>query len=198
MADVKAQLGMNPTIIAQDDLFPDIITTARMLFEHYCGYAIKPTAYRQYIRTWPTGYTPNTWIDGLDWKPNQFPRSLTHGDIQLWRGKTTSITDFKYYATDGTLTSISDYLSDLTGPAGRVWMTTYPAVSLTIQPVAYITFVAGQSTVPSDIRIALKMLSAHLFRNRESSTETKYCDTPMAFQAIVAKYWTGITPLGGF
>lgn len=50
---------------------------------------------------------------------------------------------------------------------------------------------AGSTSYPYALKLAVFMLGAHLYENREATTECKLEQTPIAFQSIIWTYWNG-------
>lgn len=53
---------------------------------------------------------------------------------------------------------------------------------------AVLTFTAGFTTVPADLRQAIVMLVGHLYENREATSAVKLETVPMAVDTILARY----------
>ena len=88
-----------------------------------------------------------------------------------------SVTYVKYYADDGALTALDSaaYLLDSVSKPARIteaygysWPTTRTRTG-----AAQVRFVAGygadEAAVPEDLKLCIKLLTAHMFENREAT-----------------------------
>ena len=97
------------------------------------------------------------------------------GEFRLWRAPAQSVTWIKYYALDGTLTTLdtSIYTVDVAAEPARIWPAytqVWPAARLVPQAIN-IRYVAGYglaASVPDEIKHALKLLIGTWYENRES------------------------------
>jgi len=112
------------------------------------------------------------------------------------RSRLQSITSIKYIDTDDvqqTLTNVTDYRVDSSSEPGRITEainTSWPTVQSITFPIE-VVFVAGYGASPDDvpetIKIAIKMLAAHWFENREAYTlEGTPKEIPKAVRAIIS------------
>ena len=116
--------------------------------------------------------------------------------IVLPRAPLQSITHVKYYDTDGDLQtwSSSEYAVDTTTEPGRLgpaygydWPT-----HRTMMAAIEIQYDAGYGDDPGDVpeglQIAIKMLAAHWYENREATTEVALRETPQAVEDLLWQY----------
>lgn len=169
VAELKAHLRLNTS--AEDDLLELYISTARQQFEHSTdGRICVPSLYEQHLTEWPEV-------------------------IRLCRGPVTEVTSVAYYNQDDELTDLEDFTTDLaTTPALVSYYPTFswPAVSQQrIRPII-VSFTAGFTEVPSDVRLAIKLLAAHYYANRESHLVDDLKELPFGFGAIARRYGTGL------
>ncbi len=72
---------------------------------------------------------------------------------------------------------------------------TYPTLEDENPEPIRIEWTHGVSTIPEDVKLAVKMLIAHWYENREAilpnERRVELNNTPLAFQAIMARYRTG-------
>lgn len=136
----------------------------------------------------PTGkllaLNSQTWEGRLDC----FPSCI---EIPIW--PVISIDQIQYIDADGatqTLATSAWEADTYDNPATirPVWGTTFPTTEKVYNAVT-VTFTAGFSAVPEDIKGALLLLIGHWFENREDSVVgTIVSDTPKGFDAIIEKY----------
>ena len=107
--------------------------------------------------------------------------------------KNSSGVAITYVAATGTTTTLptSDYVvsfRERPGCIAEAYGAAWPSVRVQPNSVT-ITYVAGHSTlttaVPYHIKLALQMLVAHLYRFRESHTETALAELPMGVAALL-------------
>ena len=135
--------------------------------------------------------------------PWQFQSQATIGNRlpntwwTLWppRNPVQSVTSIHYVDLSGTtqLLSSTQYLVDTTSsqcrisPAfGQYWPPT-----LMRQDAVSVVFVAGYTTVPSAIRLAICQLAAHWFDQREAVSFDSPTVVPMAVTSLLDSYATG-------
>ena len=100
-----------------------------------------------------------------------------HGrDIFLPRSPLSSVTSITYVDTSGTTQTLSStaYRSstgDVPGRVSEAYNNTWPATR-NVQEDVTVTYVAGygstQSSVPANLRHAVRLIAGHYYRNRES------------------------------
>lgn len=169
LQELKDHLRSNDS--SEDAQLTAYITAARGMFEFKTGLSLMPTVFRQYVPT------------------------LTD-TVYLMRGNVTAVGGVYYYNASDTLTTAAGYLTDLISTPAAVWFTTYPTTSTTRANVAYVDFTAGYANagaVPDDIKLAIKLLAAHWWENREAFTDRNLTSLPFGFNAIASKYKTGVT-----
>ena len=149
-----------------DALFLSLITTARESLEIETG--------RQLLEA--------TYVMRLD----AFPGSCSHERLCIPRAPLQSVTSITYYDTDGTQQTLATtvYGTDIYSEPGLVYLKpgqTWPS-TYEIPGAVSITYVAGWDNplgIPSGLRSALKLIVAHLYENREESTEKLMHALPM-------------------
>lgn len=170
-AELKTHLQLNTT--AEDTLLSDFITTARVTFETMTRRPVIATTYRQWFYRFPSF-------------------------IPIIRGAVSSVTYVKYYDTNGTLQTVdaSTYATDLTGLVPSVTMLNgTPSTSMNKVPVGYVQFVAGWANagaVDPSVKVAIKILAGHYFKNREAYAEKSLSELPMGFRSICSIWTTGL------
>ncbi len=154
----------------QPALLTGYITAARIMVDKDCERALMPQTLRLYMDAFP-GY-----------------------EVFLERPPVQSITSIVYYDTDGTSQtwSASNYDSDLVSepcrinPAyGKVWpFTRYKSNAVA---VTYVAGYADAASVPETAKLAIKMLAAHWYQNRETTAAGQIPqEMALAYSSLVA------------
>ena len=152
IADAKAQSRID--IADEDTLIADMVKGARQYAE----------------RITSSSFITQTWQLVLDSWPGR--------EIFLPKGPLQSVTSIKYYDADDTEYTVTstDYIVDTYSKPGRIFIkstASWPTTTLRDINGVIITFVAGYgdtaSTVPSDIKAAIRLMFGDLYENRENS-----------------------------
>ena len=139
LADAKEHLRVLHT--TDDDYITSLVLAATEWIEQQYDIALRSKTVTEYY-------------DGFD------------GDIQITIYPVNSVTSVKYYDTDNTLQTITDYTSDLVSRRGRVRVESEP--SLYDRPNAIeVIYVAGYATAPEAIIHAIKLLVGDWYKDRE-------------------------------
>ena len=134
-------------------------------------------------------YIEQTWNLVL----NGFPAS---GGIKIPLPPLISVSHVKYYGTGGTATTMTaaNYYVDTDSEPGGVYLAygeVWPSATLRPNNGVEIQFVAGYgsaaSSVPMEVRQAIKLLTGHLYENREATTPDKMQarDLPLGVQSLL-------------
>ncbi len=127
---------------------------------------------------------PQTWRLSLD----GFPCHIT---VPL--GPVTEITSISYIDDAGAPVNLDSWRADLDAQPLRIWPakdTSWP--SSTCEPGSVkVVFKCGYETVPADLKAVVLLLSAHLYENREASSDVEYHNLPFAVQAILDRHRVG-------
>lgn len=167
LAEAKAHLRIEPT--DDDTLITALIVAARDWCESYAN--------RQYIEA--------TWKYTLD---ESFPDV-----IELPRPPLLSVTNIKYYDDDGVLQTMSAsiYQVSISGVCGFVkpaYDQSWPAVREQYDCIQ-VTYKAGYGSaaanVPETAKVAIKMLVAHLYNNREAAVEKALAEVPFGIKSLL-------------
>jgi uncharacterized phiE125 gp8 family phage protein len=116
------------------------------------------------------------------------------GAMKIPLGPLVSVTSVEYADPDtGVMTTwpaSGNYVVDIASWEG--WISPvegWPSVKDTVNAVK-VTFVAGHgsdpSSVPADIKLAMLMLIAHWYENRETVGDAGLMSVPMAFESLIS------------
>jgi uncharacterized phiE125 gp8 family phage protein len=167
LATVRAHLRLDDT--SQDPVLTALMGAAQRMVEGPggCGLALKPS----------------TWVLSLDAFADQI-------DLEL--GPVASVTGITYVDIAGATQTLAgtEYLVDLTSRPARIvtaFGKSWPAIRE--QPGAVrITFTAGAATVPEDLVLAMTLMVAHWFENREAVTEAGLAPLPLGVEALLGPH----------
>lgn len=120
-------------------------------------------------KTQNRAYLTQTWDLYLDDFPD-VPLELPYPPLQ-------SVTHIKYYSTADVATEVAEtvYRADTYSQPGRIdlkYSQSWPSATLRTMNGVAIRFVAGYTAinkVPEEIKIAVKLLTGHLYENREAT-----------------------------
>lgn len=184
----------------EDALIPDFISTARQQFEHLTQRPVLATTFRQYVDRFAHHRPSNPFYHHHHHYNYDFEMTWPYGyawpTIYLMHGPTTSVNNVYYRdATTNNYVASTTHNVDLVSDPPRIWWTTYPPVSITETPVAYVEYTAGWATadvVPADIRVGIALLAAHFLGNRTAYITDNLRELPMGWANLCAKYSTGM------
>lgn len=178
----QAKDHLRVDVSADDDLIALYITAARRFCEHYCSSAFMPQTIRQ----------------DLDDLPDDV--------ISLVVNPVQSVSNVKYYDTDGVLQTLSTSLytvDTISNPARviRKWDETWP-VTESRGGAVQVTYVAGYAegspaddpqNVPADIKCAILLILGDLYENRENTlvgtvVSANAMELPMAAKMLLQPY----------
>lgn len=166
LTEVKAQCRITHT--DEDTLINDLIDAATSWAEKYTR--------RKFLT--------QTCIDYLD----SFPTIIRPRYSPL-----IAVTSIQYVDTDGNTQTWSnaEYDDDTDTEPGRIqpaYNCSYPSIRSQMNAIT-LTYTAGYGTaatdVPSNIRHALLLLVAHLYENREATSEVALLEVPLAVQSLL-------------
>ena len=115
----------------------------------------------------------------------------------------TAIGAVTYYAADGSsqVFASSNYVADFNGPVGKIVLKsgiTWPVLGSEARPVnaVEVAFTSGYATidaVPPSLKLAVKLLAAHFFENREETTMLSISRLPVGVRQLLLPYkvWEG-------
>ena len=177
-----------------DSLIASLIKVSQNMAEEYTGRAI-------------TNQTLQLFLDRLPYYSNEqlregvytAPDLNSNADyIVLPKPPVSAIAHVKYYANDDTASTFaaSNYYKDTTSTIGRVVLkngSSWPTLSELRQANAYeVQYTAGYgssaSDVPTPIIHAIKLLTTHLYENREIVTSMSVNSIPNTVSALLNPY----------
>jgi uncharacterized phiE125 gp8 family phage protein len=190
------------TTDADDTLIGVLITAAREVVETFTGRSLANKQYRQSLDSFP--YFVDSALSQQAYPPSYYSLpsySTTMWNysqmIKLFAPPLLSVDAVKYIATNGTLTTIdpANYIVDsasepariFPGPAGGNWPS-----CLYVPNAVQINFTSGYDTdpsvgpgVPKGIVIAILMLVAGYYENREAQAPGSFSELPNHIQQIL-------------
>ena len=204
LAEAKAHLRVDGE--AEDDLIMGLISAAREWVEVYLDRTLITTQWTMKLDSFPTmarqlseAYMDRTFIaTQMTTRADIFPP-----DIELPRppmSRASTDTTVSYVTAEGTTTTLpaGQYRVDVDSTPGVVrppYAGTWPSHRVD-QNAVTITWYAGYGDsgdkVPQTIRNALKMVVAHLWRNREMTTATALSETPDGVKMLLDSQRWGV------
>lgn len=165
--NVKAQARITYSDAAQDELLSLYLQTA-------VNYATRRLARPLMTSTWK-------------YCCDAFP---CRGPLELPLAPATSVTHVKYVGDDGLqqVWDADEYVVDVASEPARlcpVFGGAWPVIQPTLNAVE-VQFVAGYgnaTSVPAEIKLAVIMLAAHYWENREATADVKLLSVPFAVDA---------------
>lgn len=153
-------------------------------------------AAREYVETVANRQImPATYVMGIDLFPYGSPdiRYIWNrfGVIKLPKSPCISVTSIIYTDSGGNVTTLdpSLYQVDVLREPARiapVYTQVWPIVQYTTFNTVRVTFVSGYANPPASYGLAIKLLTAHLYENREASSETALTPIPLGLKAFIA------------
>jgi uncharacterized phiE125 gp8 family phage protein len=178
--EARAQCEIPADLTDRDDLLQSLIAVGDAACENYTNRGLLS-------QTWKA--TTDDWFDEL-----ALPMAAP---VQ-------SVSSVKYYAPDGTLTTVasSAYLLDSTSePATlrRAPNMTWPALQSDRKALVEVTYIVGWNAaelVPAPLKHGVRLLIAHLFANREAVNVGNIVgDLPFGVEALWAPYRVWLKPM---
>lgn len=169
--ELKAHLRLNTD--AEDDLLPAFLSAAQRQFEQDTdGRTVLTTTYVQRLTGWGDG-------------------------IRLSRCPVQSVTGVTYHDADDVEQTLEGWRLDASGTPALVYLPDgdYPALSVTYPRPITVTFVAGWTDVPPEVKRAILQLAAHYYRVRHSHADVEFREVACGWSWVCAQYRTG---MGGF
>ena len=190
----EAKLHLRVDVSDDDTLITSLIKSARLWCETQCGRAFVSQQLRMSLDCFPAG-------DG-DFYDIETAILLARGcRILLPRPNLISVDSIAYTDSDGTprTLSVSDYQVDLADEPGAVEPAVggyWPATQYGKVNAVQITYTAGYGPAASDVderaKIAIKLLVAHWYENREAVlTGTVSKEIELGLERVLAQLWHG-------
>lgn len=178
-SDIQNHLKLDGS--ADQTLVESLIEAATKRVEAFIGRKLVTQHWSIYFDKWPGKYNSEIWWDGeRDGAVSELYSASR--EIELPFGPCQSISFVRAYdQTDGTTTlDASLYTVDTIGPFGRIALKiggTWPAVTLRPANGVHVRGVFGfgsASQVPTDIKHAVKMLTAKMYEHRGDNSEGEF------------------------
>ena len=176
-----------------DTLIAELIKASQNVIETYINRAITTQTLSLFLDRLPF-YSDLKLQEGIFTAPDL---EYNSNFIVLPKPPVTSVTHVKYYDNDNTASTFAatNYYVDTISDQARVVLKTgssWPTVSQTRNANAYeIKYVAGYggaSDVPEPIVQAIKLLTTHLYENREAVTSLSVNAIPYTIGALLQPY----------
>jgi len=177
-----------------DTLIGELIKVAQNNVEEYTGRAITQQTLHLFLDRLPY-YIDEKLREGVYTAPDI---NYSADYIVLPKPPVASITHVKYYANDNTASTFaaSNYFSDVDSTQARVVLkngVSWPTLTELRQGNAYeVQYVAGYgnsaSDVPTPIIQAIKLLTTHLYENRELVTQMSANTIPYTVGQLLQPY----------
>lgn len=118
-----------------------------------------------------------------------------HAVIEVPKSLLQSVTSITYVDADGSSQTLSSsvYTVDTDTDPGRIYLAynqSWPTIRA-IRHAITIRFIAGYGdadSVPRDIKLAMLLMVAHYYENREATSPVQLNDIPMGVNALLAPY----------
>lgn len=179
-------------ITTDDDntIIDTLITAARTFFEEKTQLALINQTWKLTFDRIPNDGSNEPWWDGVQQgsisvlnKPCRY--------IELPKTPLSSVTSFTAYDASDTGTDFTDFLTDTGRMPGRVALrsgSTWPTATRGVAnyEIVYVAgYGAAASSLPVDIKIAIRQIIAHWYENRELVNTTGGVSVPMGVQNII-------------
>lgn len=195
-ADAKAHLRIESSVTDDDTLIDKLVAAARHWVEQYIERKLITQTITQTLDDWPGSSYAG---DGELVPVGRVDQTLARGSsgwVELLANPVQSITSVTTYDDAGSsaVWSSSNYrLSDAGDRArmalkdGASWPTNATRRTDAIE-IVYVVGYGGASAVPDDIILAIKMLVAHWYENREAVTVGSGAEVPMTVKPLLQPY----------
>ncbi len=176
--DLRTHLRLNDA--AEDGELAEFVGAAVDRFEADTRRPVLATVYRQSLAAWPGGL-----------------------EVALGRGGVTAVAAVRRFTGDDTTEDLAGWGVDLKTPPARVVLAALPDPvehpdGRPLSPVGYVQFTAGwpsPAAVPKDVKVAIKLLAAHFYRNREAFKDSAFemRQLPSGWAAVCAHHKLALT-----
>ncbi len=197
-ANAKAWLRVDSS--SDDTLIDALVATARRHVENYTGKALISQTWAYWLDRFPPGGGATPWWDGVRQGAVSSLYQSEARHIEIPKGPVSALTSVSTFDLDDVETALSastDYRLDDSGEIqrvvlrdGAVWPT-----ELRESKAIKVLFVAGYgataASVPDPLIVAMKMLLAHWYENREAVvTGTTATELPLSVKVLLDPYRT--------
>ena len=194
LAEAKQHLRVD---FADDDtLIGTYLVVAREYVEQFLDRPIFAQTYELALDSFPYGdYRTTVPLDQRNpWNYSAYWSDLA---IRLPRPRCMSVTSITYLDGTGTEQTLApaSYYADLSSEPARIVPaagTTWPITQYYLPGSIRVTYVAGcygdgvtVNTCPQRIVLAVLMLTAHWYRNREAATEGAITNVPLSIESLL-------------
>jgi uncharacterized phiE125 gp8 family phage protein len=188
---VEAKLHLRVEHDVDNDLITSLLKAARQFAETWTGRAFVTQTWQLKMDRFPSTEGRKLW-------PRD-ERDPSGGVIRIPKPPLSSLTSVQYVDTAGatqTLASSKYYVDTSTEPGRMVPASgeSWPFVRDQTAAVT-ITFVAGYGAaadVPDGIKVAIKLLAASWYENREAlKVGVAVATMPLAVESLLQSFWTG-------
>lgn len=167
----EAKLYLRVDDTTEDDLISALITAARRKFENDTLHYLLPQTWELYLNR----------------------DEITTEPISINKSDITAISSVEYYDSSNTqqTLSTSDYQTAIQGKPSSIQIITMPTIydRLEAMVIRFTLGYANAGAVPEDIKLAIKLLLATWYENRQTVvTGTQVNDIPMTYQFIMETY----------
>lgn len=195
--DLDTQLRGDGVLESVDsDLLESLIVAAREYVELFTRRALVNQTWTLYLDNWPSRPSSLGWWDGV----REGSLSMGYSDhLELPTGPLRSVTSIKTFHLDNTeeVFASSNYFLDLNSNPGRVVLNpgaVWPTATRSLNSIE-VVYVAGYgeaaTDVPAPLRLAVKMLAAHWYENREyvkTQSDQNQASCPIHIQSLLNRY----------
>lgn len=181
---------------SDSDLLETFISAARQYVEEFTRLALVTQTWTMYLDAWPGNQTDLGWWDGVR------EGSLTQGQkgsIELPISPLQSVTSIKTFDQSNNETTFdsSNYFLNTSKKPGEVILNsgaTWPVFARSrngIEIIYVVGFGDAATDVPAPLKLAVKMLAAHWYENREftkTQSDMNQAASPLHVQSILNRY----------
>lgn len=176
-----------------DTLIAELIKASQNVIETYINRAITTQTLSLFLDRLPF-YNDLKLQEGIFTAPDL---EYNSNYIVLPKPPVTSVTHVKYYANDNTASTFasSNYYVDTISEQARVvlkkgvsWPTVAETRNANAYEIKYVAGYGGASDVPEPIVQAIKLLTTHLYENREAVTSLSVNAIPYTIGALLQPY----------
>lgn len=180
----------------EDTLITSLISAARRRVEKETGLALMTQTWVAVFDGWPGADNGardalGDWWDGV--KEGPISAIVPDGVILIDKRPFASVTSIKTLDDNGVLAIVDSaiYFTQVSDWRGRIMLKsgqTWPTTTLAARGGVEITFTAGFSAVPDDLKTAVLMLIKHWYDNREPAADGSVAKLPNHVDSIMSAW----------